>query len=235
MRDRYIDFISAYCDRWCERCAFTDRCSAYAVHAAIAMCDGNVQAAMDLAIGTPREDTAAHPLVEEAIDAYANLDFSPEETARSQHERKALDEKLERDPIMAGSTKVLESARGWLAAHEADPPAEDAVVAEARLVVMWDCWFIRPKLHRALSSRAVEHDPVDDDPIQNDWNGSAKVALISIVRSGEAWDLIATATGDAGARLIADGLRDLRAQVEEAFPDAWKFVRPGFDTEAPSW
>ena len=25
MRGRYIDFISAYCDSWCERCAFTDR------------------------------------------------------------------------------------------------------------------------------------------------------------------------------------------------------------------
>ena len=33
-----IDFISAYCDRWCERCAFTDRCSTFACSAAIAMC-----------------------------------------------------------------------------------------------------------------------------------------------------------------------------------------------------
>jgi hypothetical protein len=32
-----IDFISAYCDRWCERCALTTRCSAYAVEAALAM------------------------------------------------------------------------------------------------------------------------------------------------------------------------------------------------------
>jgi hypothetical protein len=35
-----IDFISDYCDRWCERCAFTTRCSSYAVRAATAMCDG---------------------------------------------------------------------------------------------------------------------------------------------------------------------------------------------------
>ena len=33
-----IDFISAYCDRWCERSAFTERCSAFACDAAIAMC-----------------------------------------------------------------------------------------------------------------------------------------------------------------------------------------------------
>src|SRR5687767_14128856 len=54
MAKRYIDFISAYCDSWCERCAFTERCSHFAVTSAIAMCDGNVEAAMELAIGPPR-------------------------------------------------------------------------------------------------------------------------------------------------------------------------------------
>src|SRR5918994_7887981 len=39
----YIDFISAYCDRWCERCAFTNRCSAYAVDIAAAMCGGDFE------------------------------------------------------------------------------------------------------------------------------------------------------------------------------------------------
>src|SRR5206468_3255294 len=32
-----IDFIAAYCDRWCERCAYTMRCSAYACRVAIAV------------------------------------------------------------------------------------------------------------------------------------------------------------------------------------------------------
>ena len=27
--DDRIDFISSYCDRWCERCAYTERCSAF--------------------------------------------------------------------------------------------------------------------------------------------------------------------------------------------------------------
>ena len=44
MHEDYIDFISAYCDRWCERCAFTSRCSAYAVEIAIGMCEGDVSA-----------------------------------------------------------------------------------------------------------------------------------------------------------------------------------------------
>ena len=50
----YIDFISAYCDRWCERCAFTERCSQFAVSVARTMCDGDFNAAIELAIGAPR-------------------------------------------------------------------------------------------------------------------------------------------------------------------------------------
>ena len=54
---RYIDFISAYCDRWCERCTFTERCSLFAVQAALAMCEGDDEQAMELAIGrAPSED-----------------------------------------------------------------------------------------------------------------------------------------------------------------------------------
>jgi hypothetical protein len=40
---------------------------------------------------------------------------------------------------------------------------------------------------------------------------------------------IAAATGDADAAAIADELRGLQADVEETFPDADKFIRPGFD------
>ena len=38
MGSNHITFISEYCDRWCERCAFTSRCAAYAVEAALGMC-----------------------------------------------------------------------------------------------------------------------------------------------------------------------------------------------------
>jgi hypothetical protein len=71
----------------------------------------------------------------------------------------------------------------------------------------------------------------DDDPVQNDWNGSAKVALISIGRSAAAWEIIAAVTGDAEAGQLAEEMRSLGRQVQQAFPDAWKFVRPGFDAE----
>src|SRR5437764_14489641 len=75
-----IDLISAYCDRWCERCAFSSRCSLYAVQIASEMC-GNVEAGLELAVGRP------HPASNEPserppwIDEFANVEPSAEERA----------------------------------------------------------------------------------------------------------------------------------------------------------
>src|SRR5262245_28866198 len=51
-----IEFISDYCDRWCERCAYTERCSLFACQAAIGMC-GDVAAGIELAVGRPQPHT----------------------------------------------------------------------------------------------------------------------------------------------------------------------------------
>ena len=53
---------------------------------------------------------------------------------------------------------------------------------------------------------ARNEEEADNGRIQNDWNGSAKVAILSIQRSQDAW-----------------------MAVIDQFPDAMKFVRPGFD------
>ena len=80
------------------------------------------------------------------------------------------------------------------------------------------------------SNRAAQlGDSHEDDPIQNDWNGSAKVALISIDRSILAWNTIALVAADQDAAMVADRLRALQLSVQEAFPCARRFVRPGFD------
>jgi hypothetical protein len=50
-----IEFISGYCDRWCERCPFTSRCSSYAVTVATEMC-GDFEEALEPAVGRPRPE-----------------------------------------------------------------------------------------------------------------------------------------------------------------------------------
>ena len=228
-----IDFISAYCDRWCERCAFTSRCSTYAVHIATAMCDGDFAAALELAVGVPPPEDPAEAARRDAFreellncqPTQAELDTA----AREEEERK---ERLDESPITTAATRTCVLARTWLDSNrDAVALTANAQLVNAIEVAEWDAYLIAAKLHRALRGRDefMRGEAFGDHPVQNDWNGSAKVALISIRRSITAWATIAAATGDPDAATLAEELRRLEADTERAFPDAWKFIRPGFD------
>jgi hypothetical protein len=82
MTNNRIDFISSYCDRWCERCAYTARCSAYACQVAVAMC-GNAAEGLELAIGMPHPDTGEKPDPPAAawLAGFVNAAPTPEEDA----------------------------------------------------------------------------------------------------------------------------------------------------------
>ena len=85
-------------------------------------------------------------------------------------------------------------------------------------------------LRTCIARDEAEHGGFSEaDLIQDDWNGSAKVALISLDRSVVGWNRIAATTADADAAAIAQRLQALRMDVERAFPDAGRFVRPGLD------
>ena len=106
----------------------------------------------------------------------------------------------------------------------------DEAVTGAIAIIEWFSSMISSKIHRAISVRADGWE--DDDDVQTDFNGSAKIALIGIAESRAAWAVLmeagkATADGvPAQAVSILDALdRDVRAR----FPRAEEFVRPGFD------
>ena len=231
-----IDFISAYCDGWCERCAFTERCSHYAVKVAESMCDGDLNAAMELAIGAPqpvhgqREPTIGERLMEELGE------FTVSEKEMKEYERleEGRDARLERNPLTKMVHTYTMRAVDWLTEHRERLLAEaDPVLREALDIVGWDVWLVGAKIHRALHGRDESRtgEMPDDHPIQNDWNGSAKVALISLARSESAWRTIAQATGDERSSGFADGVGHLRRRVEHEFPNAMAFARPGFDDD----
>lgn len=227
-----IDFISSYCDRWCERCAFTDRCSSFACDVAIGMC-GDVAAGIELAVGAPepvgaeRSPTAGERFLADYVEPSAE---ELAETVRNEAARRA---RLDHAPLAQMSMRFGLQAHAWLEKHRDTIDAgADPVVHEALEVAGWDSSLIGAKLRRALDGRDRREsgdEDVDDDPIQNDWNGSAKVALISLERSALAWGIIAAASSDNAARVLADAAAHLRRSVLQEFPDALSFVRPGFD------
>jgi hypothetical protein len=228
-----IDFISEYCDRWCERCAFTLRCSAFAIDVATAMCDGDFEAGVELAVGPPppRDDAeaAARSRLIDEMNAASSLDADAL-TARNDD----FWRRVEASPVSVSARALKALAWTWLRANgERVRNAADSVLREAMDVASRDAAFITAKLHRGLIGRAeFAAAAFDDHPIQNDWNGSAKAALLSIDRSIDAWTTIASVTSDDEAWRVSAELTHLKAQVETAFPDARRFRRPGFDTLA---
>jgi len=218
-----IDFISEYCDRWCERCAFTTRCSAYAVQAALGMC-GDLTEALQLAVGRPMEAGAtSRPVTRIQVGQP-----TPQEVRELEAEVELHAKRIREAPLTQHAMEVAVAEHRWFETHAAVRESADAVVREAISVVSWNSTFIGGKVARAQHGRE-SGDNWDDDPIQNDWNGSAKIALMSIERSESAWLTIARATGNAGAAELASAMSALRGDVEEAFPFARLFKRPGFD------
>ncbi|PYR19725.1 MAG: hypothetical protein DMF98_24390 [Acidobacteria bacterium] len=197
--DDRIDFISSYCDRWCERCAYTERCSAYACHMAIEMC-GDAEQGLELAIGTPQPEGGEKPEPPGWLADFDDAEPTAEEQAASMAAEAARDERLDALPLATMARVYSLSSFEWLRDRsDALRTAADPVIVEALDIVGHDSVFIGAKIHRAVDGRdRFEHDeePFADDPVQNDWHGSAKVALISVERSETAWQTIAAASSD---------------------------------------
>jgi hypothetical protein len=89
---------------------------------------------------------------------------------------------------------------------------------------------ISAKITRAYVG-IVEYNPTVEGPIQNDHNGSAKVALIGIEKSFPAWEIVQKHFPDLAdecwsALVLLD---KIRKRILTDFPHVTLFVRPGFD------
>jgi len=97
-------------------------------------------------------------------------------------------------------------------------------------VIDWYQSFIGAKIARAVE---MSHDEwiLTETPIQNDANGSAKIAFIAIKRSLAAWETLRSyfpdQTDDFIDILIL--LDKMRKEIRALFPNLDKFIRPGFD------
>jgi hypothetical protein len=186
------------------------------------MC-GDLKEALQLAVGAPMAVGESRPPGEFEFVKPTPAEQHAVEAAIDEHARR-----IKEAPLTKNALAVAIAEHRWLHEHAAIRGSADAVVREAVDVVLRYSVFIGGKLARTLHAR----EPGGHwgaDPIQNDWNGSAKIALIAIERSQSAWQTIADATGDVGAAALASSLASLGDAVEEAFPFARLFKRPGFD------
>ena len=109
-----IDFISAYCDRWCERCAYTARCPAYACEVAVAMC-GDFRQGLELAVGRPHpESNEPDEPVPEWLQDLANVEMSEKELEAARVEEAARDARIEATPVSSMAHDYAMLAHRWL-------------------------------------------------------------------------------------------------------------------------
>jgi hypothetical protein len=234
---RLISGIYNYCHRRCEQCPFTDRC---------------------LTFRHMRDDEARHPgrdVLERAGQNFTRtldllkdwckregIDFEKlrqdanSDDARA--ERARLENEVDGDPLHEVAFTYTEAAFTLVSGLERLAPFHEwsPVVREAVDTIGWYAGMVSAKTHRALYGFA-ERDTLGahEDPIQNDWNGSAKVARIAIAESQRAWDtllLVGQAPPDARLRQTRELLDRIDAGIASRFPRAMAFVRPGFDEPA---
>ena len=245
-----IPGIYNYCDRWCERCPFTARCMNFAMSSEQLddpeACDSSNekfwQNISDMFKITREllEDTAREMGVD--LDT---IDF--DETAREESIKDKITENHECcraarkyyqmvteffeseyvPSLQIVDKKHVENAADLQKDKVLDgPPTLDEMVE----IIKWYQHFIYVKLMRAVRGTLGNAEEEWGD-FPKDSDGSAKVALIAIDRSMAAWGHMHQffpSHQDQIMDMIVL-LERLRSRTETLFPEARKFVRPGFD------
>ena len=216
-----IPGIYNYCDHRCQRCPFQRRCLSYreqqlenvehGERSLVEHAEANVVLSMELIRAWCER---------EGID----FEMLPEDTSPPQDERL--------DPLQMATRKYCKDACDIVAplmrlsAFHTWPQA----VSDAIATIAWFSSMIPAKTSRAVEGE--REDSADEDPIQNDWNGSAKVARLAAAESLDAWNTLFAAgetPSDGSIREVAQQLEDIDRGLMERFPRAMAFVRPGFD------
>ena len=246
----FISGIYNYCDRWCERCPFTSRCMNYAMSQeyttdpeASDIDNEKFWQSLSEIFKVTRE------LIEETANEMGvdldDIDF--EKTAREEgikdkitqnHECCQAAKKYDQmateffESEYVPSLQVvdkdhIENAAEWQKSDVLDgPPALEEMVE----IIQWYQHFIYVKLLRAVRGTLGDAEAEWED-LPKDSDGSAKVALIAIDRSMAAWghmhQFFPSHQGQIMAIIVH--LERLRNRTEKIFPEARRFVRPGFD------
>jgi hypothetical protein len=251
-QENFIPSIFNYCDRWCERCPFTARCAVYAANAAMSGDD------LD-----PSSPEFWQHLNHNFKDALAKLEEILSKLDAFEQEPPAPPVKPSKPPENRLTRAQLELIRGYVSSMSEDyghlvedffesnrPYFDEVAEASEERTGMGEPidleqyhllknavetirayqFLIYAKIDRAFDGILDDEDGFE---VQSDANGSAKVAMIAILRSIDAWRSFG---GHFKAKQIEiekllKRLVELKLIVVDTFPERERFHRPGFDDE----
>jgi hypothetical protein len=249
-----IPGIYNYCDRWCERCAFTHRCMTYGLEKEMFP----DQESREISNGKFWEELHhSFNLTLELLKEFGKEQgIDPDEIAFEAEKGKQEERRTEADesPAAKAAKRYSNMVSEWIERNEdflkerekvltrelelgiAEPEATAASIIDALEVIRWYQMQITVKLVRALEGEYVLKETMEDEEmcdILKDSDGSAKVALIGIDRSVGAWGDLQNHFPEQSDSImnVLVHISKLRANIEGLFPHARRFVRPGFDQE----
>jgi len=251
MAGKFIPGIYNYCDRWCERCTLSSRCRNYEGVARLSPEEQHIDneafwngiaVSLEKAIGLLHEVALQHghdlsAIPDEEIQQYSQM-LKNRDHVIGAHPLSLLSRKYQQTvtPFLKKELheQLVDTVRRMTSQlHMGMNTEEELVYTMAKLgrcydVIQWYCYFIGTKIQRALSGKMED---ADEDHLQSDSNGSAKIAVIAIERSMGAWKhwLEGIPASEDMALPALAILSSIRRQVLEVFPDAMQFKRPGFD------
>lgn len=224
----FIEGIYNYCDRWCERCSFTSRCLNFESSKNAPPPDSP-----ELFNYLKNVMEAAILMLEEKMKEFG---IEPEEIEKLEPPGKPDPQK---HPLYKKVYGLSMSMHKWLeknnphetinrvALNEVPDKIKKARLKDVIEVICYYNFFISAKIYRAL----ITGSDFEKDEIQNDSNGSAKIALIALDRLIASWSLLLENMPNHEDEIlgILVKLAEVRTQTENTFPLARKFRRPGFD------
>jgi hypothetical protein len=233
---RFIAGIYNYCDRWCERCPQTLRCLNFSVSEE-EFSDSETRDIRNEAFWKKLSETFRETLelLRESAKEWG-VDIDTLDSAEGEENIKAKDVAAENHLLCRVAKRYSQLAEDWFGRKEtlffevAAAAKEGVSIEEAIEVIRWYQYFIGAKVMRAVRGNIEEKEERCDE-FPSDSDGSAKIALIAIDRSIAAWAVIQHYMTDCGQEVIGiiAFLDDLRQAMEETFPKARSFIRPGFD------
>lgn len=242
--------IFNWCDRWCERCAFTDRCTLYAKEqerkdeyedpdspeALMEMVKDSLAESLE-ALGDLAEEMGYDPEEDEEAVAENFASWKERDMQVSESELVKLtgDYTKQAHELMSGSLLptitdelVQQTELGILT--EDDAKIKLAEIEEACDVIQWFMFMVHVKAKSAMQSRMSDDWDIFPEEDRH-YNGTAKVANLTIERSIGAWEtLFAISNNEMEEVLnILALLQKAKKELEVEFPNFRSFIRPGFD------
>jgi hypothetical protein len=229
-RSTIISGIHNYCDRWCERCSFVSRCTVGISEFEMDGPDLDMKNKEFWEHLSMIFQATYEMIAESAQEMGIDLTESKTEYVKPEHHESTAEKTaksyglrllkwLEKNHDLFGQkTEILKITN------------EEQVVTfqDAIDVISWYSLFIAVKIHRATLE---PYDFDDEETDRYDNNGSAKIAMIAISRSLEAFAFLYNHLHEQEDEILgylAD-LSKIQRMMKKKFPNAMSFKRPGFD------